>query len=94
MLHMDGVSFAPLEDAHRYSNNHMAQLKKDEVCGCFHCLAIFSPDEIETWIIADNNCDRLGTAMCPYCGIDAVIGESSGYPIKPTFLRLMNAYWF
>ncbi len=80
--------------AHAYSNNHMEQLKRDKVCGCFYCLKIFSPSEIEEWIIDDNPCDRDGTAICPYCGIDAVIGESSGYPITEAFLKKIAQEWF
>lgn len=81
-------------EAHKYSNNHKAKLEKDTVCGCFSCLKIYSPKEIEEWIIADNDCDRGGTAICPKCGIDSVIGESSGYPITKEFLKEMNEYWF
>jgi len=76
--------------AHQFSINHKTQLLKDKICGCFYCLKIFSPNEIETWVE-----DKLdGTALCPYCGIDAVIGESSGYPITKDFLSKMNGYWF
>ena len=81
-------------EAHKYCCNHMEELKKDRVCGCFYCLSVFSPEEIETWLIADNDADRLGTAICPYCGIDSVIGESSGYPITKEFLKKMNECWF
>lgn len=80
--------------AHKYSSNHMNQLKKDTVCGCFNCGEIFSPSEIEHCLIADNDCDRGGTALCPYCGMDSVIGASSGYPITPEFLAQMRRYWF
>ena len=45
-------------------------------------------------MIGDNDCDRFGTAVCPYCGIDAVIGESSGYPITAEFLKRMRKRWF
>ena len=34
------------------------------------------------------------TALCPYCGIDAVIGESAGYPLTEEFLEKMRDYWF
>lgn len=81
-------------EAHKFSNNHMEALQKDKVCGCFYCLKIFSPGEIDEWIIDDNPCDKGGTAICPYCGIDSVIGESSGYPITEDFLRRMEHYWF
>ena len=83
-----------LEDAHKYSSNHKPELEKDSVCGCFWCMRIYSPTEIEDWIIADNKIDRRGTAICPYCGVDSVIGESSGYPITKEFLVEMNKRWF
>jgi hypothetical protein len=75
--------------AHKYSANHKKVLEKDSVCGCFYCLEIFSPQEIYEWIP-----DISGTAVCPYCGIDSVIGESSGYPITKEFLQEMYDYWF
>ncbi|MEQ8197378.1 MAG: cytoplasmic protein [Clostridiaceae bacterium] len=76
-------------EAHKYSSNHREQLLNDEKCGCFCCLTIFNPKEIEYWIK-----DIAGTAVCPYCGIDSVIGESSGYPITKEFLEKMNSNWF
>ena len=82
--------FCDLIDARRFSSNHREQLLNDKVCGCFYCEHIFSPNEIKDWIDDDPG----GTAVCPYCGIDAVIGESSGYPITKEFLSKMNKYWF
>ncbi len=76
-------------DAHRFSSNHRLRLENDAKCGCFYCGHIFSPKEITEWID-----DPLGTAVCPYCGIDAVIGQSSGYPITEEFLLKMKKYWF
>ena len=76
-------------EAHKFSSNHRNELLKDERCGCFYCLKIFNPNQI--WrFLADKN----GTAMCPYCGIDSIIGESSGYPITREFLKKMEEYWF
>ncbi len=76
-------------NAHKFSSNHKQELLQDKKCGCFYCLKIFNPQEIKEWI-ADNS----GTAICPYCGIDSIIGESSGYPITLEFLEAMNNYWF
>jgi len=76
-------------EAHKYSSNHKQALLKDEKCGCFFCLTIFSPKDIREWIP-----DKSGTAVCPYCEIDSVIGESSGYQITKEFLKKMNDYWF
>lgn len=74
--------------AHTFSSNHKKQLLNDEVCGCFYCLNIFSPKEIKDWLPLED------TAICPYCGIDSVLGESSGYPITKEFLEEMKKYWF
>ena len=34
--------------------------------GCFHCIASFAPAEIRTW--------RAEAALCPECGVEAVVG--------------------
>ncbi len=83
----------PHISAHYYSSNHRPELEKDPVCGCFYCLRIYSPLKIEEWLDAENG-DPRGTALCPYCGIDSVIGASSGYPIEKDFLAKMKDYWF
>lgn len=80
---------AYLEEAHQYSSNHKKELQNDYRCGCFYCEKIFSPVEITEWIE-----DSLGTALCPSCGIDSVIGEYSGFRITPMFLNAMYKYWF
>lgn len=84
----------PLDDvilfnAHAKCMNNKNELQNDTVCGCFYCLKIYSPKEITDWIP-----DKNGTARCPYCGIDSVIGEGSGYPITEEFLKQMNKRWF
>lgn len=76
------------KEAHRFSSYHRKDLEKDNICGCFYCLKIFSPSEIEEWE------DDGNTAVCPYCGIDSVIGESSGFPITTVFFKEMHKEWF
>ena len=78
-------------DAHEFSSGHREQLMKDSKCGCFCCLKIFDPKEIWWWIGPEDPGD---TAICPYCFVDSVIGESSGYPITEEFLKKMQQYWF
>lgn len=75
--------------AHSFSVNNKQELIKDQKCGCFYCLEIFNSREIVQWLNEKN-----GTALCPYCMIDSVIGESSGYPISKEFLEEMREYWF
>ena len=75
--------------AHQFSCNNKLALLNDKICGCFYCLEIFNPNKIKDWIE-----DTKGTALCPFCGIDSVIGESCGYPITKEFLEKMKQYWF
>ncbi len=80
--------------AHDKCRNHKPELEVPQKCGCFHCLKIFDSSEIERWLIHDNPADRRGTALCPYCGVDSVIGERSGYEITEDFLKAMKEEWF
>ena len=57
-------------------------------CGCYFCRKIFPPDEIRSFI------DYASTAMCPYCGIDSVIGDASGIPIREDVLEELHERWF
>lgn len=84
-----GIYTADYIDAHAFSGNHKQTLLQDELCGCFYCLTSFHPSEITEWVT-----ECSGTAICPYCGIDSIIGESSGYPITEAFLKQMKEYWF
>jgi len=52
-------------------------------------MSIFPPEQIDFWID-----EYTGTAVCPHCRIDSVIGDASGYPITVDFLKKMKEYWF
>ena len=90
--------------AHKFCTNHGDKLKNDKICGCFYCLSIFSPTEIQQWMKHKTYVKTGGppewiideqlTGFCPYCGVDSVIGESSGYPITKEFLEKMQKHWF
>jgi hypothetical protein len=62
---------------------------RSELCGCFFCLAIFPPSEIEEW------CDDDETAICPHCDIDSVLPSATN-AIWATieFLREMQRAYF
>lgn len=75
-------------EAHAYSIYNREHIEKSWYCGCFYCGKIFRPFQIDLW--ADNG----DTALCPFCDIDSVIGDYSGYPITEDFLKAMNKRWF
>lgn len=74
--------------AHEGCMNNKPALMKDRIYGCFSCLRVFNTSQIKHWIP-----DEQGTAMCPYCHVDAVIGESTGVPMTYEFMKEMNRYW-
>ena len=77
-----------IERAHRHSIRHRAEIATSGWCGCFYCLEIFDAREIGVWT------DQGDTALCPYCGIDSVIGDASGFPVTSEFLNAMEVRWF
>ena len=76
--------------AHSHARHNRAQLEQDTLCGCFACEKIFSPCEITEWVTEESDGDRPEAALCPYCGQNAVLGESCGFPLTAPFLRGMN----
>jgi hypothetical protein len=79
-------------DAHKHSIYHRNEIEESDTCGCFHCMKVFPPAEIKEW--TDKGDPAGETAVCPKCGIDAVIGSASGFPIEKGFLQSMNRVWF
>lgn len=75
--------------AHEHSMNNGEELIASTTCGCFQCLAIYSPKTITEWL--RDSKDR--TAFCPLCDMDSVLGDASGYPITKEFLRVMQEVW-
>ena len=82
-----------LRRAHARSIFHRAEIEASAHCGCFYCRRIFSATEIADWTDEKEPKDQQ-TALCPYCGIDSVIGDASGFEITDAFLKAMNAAWF
>lgn len=80
---------ADVTRAHKHCSKHRAELLASNLCGCFYCLAVFPPGAIEHWID-----EADGTALCPHCTVDSVIGDASGFPVTAKFLGKMKAPWF
>ena len=91
---------ADLMTAAQHATNNQAEIEASKICGCYCCMQTFVPDEIVAWSGLDvSNFDNpdafsAGTALCPRCGSESVLGDKSGYPIDPDFLGRMNEAWF
>ena len=73
--------------AHDHARHNKEELVASTRCGCFFCRAIFDPKVPLEFVESD-------TALCPSCGIDAVIGDKAGYELTEEFLLAMFKRWF
>lgn len=74
----------PYYSMHKKSSLHKEEILKSEFCGCFYCVSWFAPGVIDEWI------DNGQTALCPWCGTDAVL---PGVKDIET-LKRMRKEWF
>ncbi len=83
-------------DAHEHCTNNRKELESSHKCGCFYCKTVFKAEDVnfdDCMSVPDKDPDNP-TMFCPYCGIDSLIGDASGYRISPEFLSEMYDYWF
>ena len=78
---------AELQSAHSHSSHNREKIEISSQCGCFGCCRIFLSSEVEDYI------DDGETALCPYCGVDSVIGDASGIQLSEEFLHSMHKCW-
>jgi hypothetical protein len=74
--------------AKAHSSKHRAEVEASARCGCFFCFRQFAPTAIKAWTESNQ------TALCPNCGMDAVIGNASPYQLDDKFLRRMHGQFF
>ena len=92
------LSRADLESIHKHSSRHRELLARSERAGCFYCQRFFSPSEITEWV--DGHQVETGdtadgvTALCPHCGIDAVLPSSAPIPLDAATLAQMHQRFF
>lgn len=77
-----------LTAAHKHCRDNRGELLQSDRCAYFYCLKEYPQSEIREWT------DKQQTAICPYCGIDSVIGSSAGFPLNQEFLARMHEHWF
>ena len=73
---------------HKNATLNRNLIDQSDACGCFYCLEIVSPDEIDEWT------DDESTAICPKCGIDSLIPSAAGIPLTDGLLKEMHHYFF
>lgn len=78
------------QSAYAHATNNRAELNASALAGCFYCLEVYPASHVDRYL---NEGD--GTACCPNCSIDSVIGDASGLPVSDSaFLKAMHQAWF
>jgi hypothetical protein len=77
-------------ELHSHAENNEIEILKSKTCSCFFCRQTYSARLVNDWI----SDERGVTAICPECGMDAVIGDACGLPLdKPTLKEMNLAYY-
>ncbi len=77
-----------IREIHMHSARNRQEIERSSQCGCFSCGRIFDASEVEDYI------DNEETALCPYCDIDAVVGDASGVVLSQELLKEMKKKYF
>ena len=79
-----------LQSAHDRSFRNKPNIVASALCGCFYCRKTCAPSDVREWVRVEED-----TALCPHCGIDALIGDASGLPVTDAaFLFEMYEHYF
>jgi hypothetical protein len=75
-----------------HSIRNEESINNSDFCGCFHCISIFPVADVK---LSDLIIEKDGhrTAICPICGIDSVLGDST-VEITAELLEAMNEHYF
>lgn len=72
-----------------FSMHNRLAMEAAQKCGCYCCMRIYKIGEIEQWT------DRGSTAICPYCGIDAVLPDIEGViNVDYSLLSMLHEKYF
>lgn len=87
-----------LKQIHSHSFRNEAELKKSHKAGCFYCVTTFTPSDIVDWLdetdVIKNTSAGKRTALCPFCGIDSVLGNAADYEVTKTLLVNLKEEFF
>jgi TPR repeat protein len=79
-----------LIEIYKHSSNNEIEILHSKEASCFFCRQNYSARKVNDWI----NDERGVTAICPECGMDAVIGDASGVNLDKTLLKDMNIAYY
>lgn len=77
-----------IEELAKHAFYNINEITTSALCACYYCRKTFESRDIIKWV------DEGKTALCPFCKIDSVYGDKSGFSMSPKFLELAFKWWF
>ena len=74
----------------KHAEDNEIEIVQSKKCGCYFCRQVYDARNVQEWI----DDERGVTALCPECGMDAVIGDASGIEISKPLMKEMNLAFY
>lgn len=81
----------PLMRLHMGTVGNRSRVLAAQECGCFRCVSRFPASEVRAFTTEE---DGRRTALCPRCGVDAVLTDREAIPLDDSLLAGMNRRFF
>lgn len=81
---------SPLEELHERAHDNEIEILGSKTCSCFFCRQTYDARKVNDWVNGQNGM----TAICPECGMDAVIGDKGGEPLSKETLKALNLAYY
>lgn len=75
------------QQAYEHSRLNRRFMVSGAGCRCFHCLHAFAAEQVTQWV------DNGETALCPNCGVDAVLSGQADCLSEELIGELHGAYF-
>ena len=75
----------------KHAMRNYDEVKSSKRCACYFCLQRFDSSKANYYITER---DGIKTALCPFCSVDSVIGDASGYDIDGDIITELNLWGF
>lgn len=82
-----------LHEIHTHCTANREEVEASSRCACFYCQEVYCSTEVYDFIV-EPSLDFKETALCPRCGVDAVIGDATGIPFYKELIGKLHQHYF
>ena len=83
------LTLEEIKSTFRLVTQNKMLLNQSNYAACYSCKRIFKSKDVTTFLN-----EGVGTAVCPYCGIDSVLGDKTGLGLSVENIQQLHDYWF